>query len=53
MLRVQVDALKLPHRFLCTLPYLAMIAVRVLAFRGAKQRGYLGKKYDRESRTSS
>lgn len=49
-LRAQVAGIDIPHQFVLMLPYVATLIVMVFAFRWARQPGFLGKNYDRESR---
>jgi ABC-type uncharacterized transport system permease subunit len=51
--RVQVGGIGIPYQFLLMLPYVATIVVMVLAFRWARVPAFLGRNYDRESRTLS
>jgi ABC-type uncharacterized transport system permease subunit len=51
-LRVQVAGVGIPHQFVSMLPYVATLLVMMFAFRWARVPGFLGRNYDRESRTS-
>lgn len=51
-LRVQVAGVAVPHQFVSMLPYVATLLVMMLALRWARIPGFLGRNYDRESRTS-
>lgn len=51
--RVQVGGIGIPYQFLLMLPYVATILVMMLAFRWARVPAFLGRNYDRESRTLS
>lgn len=51
-LRIQVAGVAVPHQFVSMLPYVATLAVMVFAFRWARVPGFLGRNYDRESRTA-
>lgn len=51
--RVQVGGSAIPYQFLLMLPYVATILVMMLAFRWAREPAFLGRNYDRESRTLS
>jgi simple sugar transport system permease protein len=52
-LRVQVIGVGIPHQFLRMFPYIATILVMIFASKGIKPPAFLGKNYDRESRTLS
>jgi simple sugar transport system permease protein len=49
--RAQVVGIGIPHQFVSMLPYVATLLVMVFAFRWAQAPMFLGKNYDRESRT--
>lgn len=49
-LRAQVADIAIPHQFVMMLPYVATLVVMIFAFRWARQPGFLGRNYDRESR---
>ncbi|WP_293780974.1 ABC transporter permease [uncultured Aeromicrobium sp.] len=49
-LRAQVADIAIPHQFVMMLPYFATLIVMIFAFRWARQPGFLGNNYDRESR---
>lgn len=49
--RVQVGGIGIPYQFLLMLPYVATILVMILAFRWVRVPAFLGRNYDRESRT--
>ena len=51
-LRVQVGGLDVPHQFISMLPYVATLLVMMFALRFARIPAFLGRNYDRESRTS-
>ncbi|MFD1858505.1 ABC transporter permease [Aeromicrobium camelliae] len=51
-LRAQVADIAIPHQFVMMLPYVATLIVMIFAFRWARQPGFLGNNYDRESRLS-
>ena len=51
-LRVQVGGLDVPHQFISMLPYVATLLVMMFALRWARIPAFLGRNYDRESRTS-
>lgn len=50
-LRLQVQGVGVAHQLLLMLPYLATLVVMMFAFRWARLPGFLGRNYDRESRT--
>jgi simple sugar transport system permease protein len=52
-LRVQVAGVGVPHQFVSMLPYVATLLVMMFAFRWARVPAFLGRNYDRESRTAS
>ena len=52
-LRVQVAGVSVPHQFVLMLPYVATLLVMIFAFRWARVPGFLGRNYDRESRTAA
>ena len=52
-LRLQVQGVGVAHHFLLMLPYVATILVMTLAFRWARVPQFLGRNYDRESRTAA
>jgi len=52
-LRVQVEGVGVPHQFVLMLPYVATLLVMMFAFRWARVPAFLGRNYDRESRTAS
>ena len=52
-LRVQVEGVGVPHQFVLMLPYVATLLVMMFAFRWARVPVFLGRNYDRESRTAS
>lgn len=52
-LRVQVAGVALPHQFVSMLPYVATLLVMMFAFRWARVPAFLGRNYDRESRTAA
>ena len=43
----------MPHQFMLVLPYVATLLVMMFAFRWARVPAFLGRNYDRESRTST
>lgn len=49
--RVQVGGFGIPYQFLLMLPYAATILVMVFAFRWVRTPAFLGRNYDRESRS--
>lgn len=49
--RVQVGGIGIPYQFLLMLPYAATILVMVFAFRWVRTPAFLGRNYDRESRS--
>ena len=51
-LRVQVAGVAVPHQFVSMLPYVATLLVMMFAMRWARVPGFLGRNYDRESRTA-
>ncbi len=51
--RAQVGGLDVPYQFLLMLPYVATILVMMLAFKWVRVPAFLGRNYDRESRTLS
>jgi len=51
-LRVQVAGVGIPHQFVSMLPYVATLVVMMFAFRWARVPAFLGRNYDRESRTA-
>lgn len=51
-LRVQVGGIGVPHQFVSMLPYVATLLVMMFALRWASIPAFLGRNYDRESRTS-
>jgi ABC-type uncharacterized transport system permease subunit len=51
-LRVQVAGVAVPHQFVSMLPYVATLLVMMFAMRWARIPGFLGRNYDRESRTA-
>jgi len=51
-LRVQVAGVAVPHQFVSMLPYIATLLVMMFAMRWARVPGFLGRNYDRESRTA-
>lgn len=51
--RVQVGGVGIPYQFLLMLPYVATILVMMLAFKWVRVPAFLGRNYDRESRTLS
>lgn len=51
-LRVQVGGIGIPHQFVLMLPYVATLLVMMFAFRWARVPAFLGRNYDRESRTA-
>jgi len=51
-LRVQVAGVAVPHQFVSMLPYVATLLVMMFAMRWAQVPGFLGRNYDRESRTA-
>lgn len=51
-LRVQVGGLDIPHQFISMLPYVATLLVMMFAMRWASIPAFLGRNYDRESRTT-
>lgn len=50
-LRVQVAGVAIPHQFVSMLPYVATLLVMIFALGWAKVPAFLGRNYDRESRT--
>jgi general nucleoside transport system permease protein len=50
-LRAEVSGVDIPSQVLLVIPYVATLVVMVFAFRWAKVPEFLGKNYDRESRT--
>lgn len=48
--KAQVLGVGIPHQFIEMMPFVATLLVMVFAFRWARQPGYLGLNYDRESR---
>ena len=50
-LRVQVAGIDIPHQFVSMLPYIATLLVMMFALRWASVPAFLGRNYDRESRT--
>lgn len=52
-LRVQVAGVGVPHQFVSMLPYVATLLVMMFAFRWARVPAFLGRNYDRESRTAA
>jgi simple sugar transport system permease protein len=51
-LRAEVSGVDIPSQVLLVIPYVATLVVMVFAFRWAKVPEFLGKNYDRESRTA-
>ena len=51
-LRVQVAGVAVPHQFVSMLPYIATLLVMMFAMHWARVPGFLGRNYDRESRTA-
>ena len=51
-LRVQVGGVDIPHQFISMLPYVATLLVMMFALRWASIPAFLGRNYDRESRTA-
>lgn len=51
-LRVQVGGVDIPHQFISMLPYVATLLVMMFALRWASIPAFLGRNYDRESRTT-
>lgn len=51
-LRVQVGGIGIPHQFVSMLPYIATLLVMMFALRWASTPAFLGRNYDRESRTT-
>lgn len=51
-LRVQVGGIDIPHQFVSMLPFVATLLVMMFALRWASIPAFLGRNYDRESRTS-
>ena len=52
-LRIQVQGVDVPHQFVSMLPYVATLLVMMFAFRWARVPAFLGRNYDRESRTAA
>ena len=50
-LRAEVSNVDIPSQVLLVVPYVATLLVMIFAFRWARVPAYLGKNYDRESRT--
>jgi general nucleoside transport system permease protein len=50
-LRAEVSGIDIPSQVLLVIPYVATLVVMVFAFRWARVPEFLGKNYDRESRT--
>ncbi len=50
-LRAEVSGLDIPSQVLLVVPYVATLVVMVFAFRWARVPAFLGRNYDRESRT--
>jgi ABC-type uncharacterized transport system permease subunit len=51
-LRAEVGSIDLPSQLLAVLPYVATLLVMIFAFRWARVPEFLGRNYDRESRTA-
>ena len=51
-LRVQVAGVAVPHQFVSMLPYIATLLVMMFAMHWARIPAFLGRNYDRESRTA-
>lgn len=51
-LRTQVAGIGVPYQFILMLPYVATLLVMMFAFRWARVPEFLGRNYDRESRTA-
>jgi ABC-type uncharacterized transport system permease subunit len=51
-LRAEVSGVDIPSQVLLVIPYVATLVVMVFAFRWARVPEFLGKNYDRESRTA-
>ncbi len=51
-LRVQVQGIDIPHQFIGMLPYVATLLIIIVAARWARAPAFLGRNYDRESRTA-
>ena len=52
-LRAQVARIDVPYQFIQMLPYVATLLIMMFAFRWVRVPGFLGRNYDRESRTSA
>jgi simple sugar transport system permease protein len=50
-LRAEVSDVDIPSQVLLVVPYVATLLVMIFAFRWARVPAFLGKNYDRESRT--
>jgi ABC-type uncharacterized transport system permease subunit len=50
-LRAEVSGIDVPSQVLLVIPYVATLVVMVFAFRWARVPEFLGRNYDRESRT--
>jgi general nucleoside transport system permease protein len=50
-LRAEVSGLDIPSQLLLVIPYVATLLVMIFAFRWARVPAFLGRNYDRESRT--
>jgi simple sugar transport system permease protein len=51
-LRVQVGGVDIPHQFVSMLPFIATLLVMMFAMRWARVPAFLGRNYDRESRSA-
>ena len=51
-LRAEVGNIDVPSQLLAVLPYVATLLVMIFAFRWARVPEFLGRNYDRESRTA-